>query len=186
MLSGIRPCCCWSKLQRVSPCWPASNPPFMHVVRAGDGAQLGDSQPTPWPHWKGNLFTAFAQKRQLLQSPKVSGGAFVRGSLTDSWEARLLPKSRKSRCPSQPPQPIPLSQNLPAGRQEWHISMTLFSLDSAAYHKEMRISIAYPSCFFFTYFYREPELNNCTPKHPHSQTKKTLRKSAFKCAEIMT
>lgn len=40
MLPGIRLCCCWSKLRRASPCWPASNPPLMHAVRAGTGALL--------------------------------------------------------------------------------------------------------------------------------------------------
>lgn len=38
MLSGIRECCPWSKLQKVSPCWTASNPHppgLRHVVNPG-------------------------------------------------------------------------------------------------------------------------------------------------------
>lgn len=33
MLTGIRRCCCRSKRRRVSPCWPASNPP--HACNRG-------------------------------------------------------------------------------------------------------------------------------------------------------
>lgn len=59
MLPGIRQCCRWSKLQRVSPCWTASNPPPTppSCMWSGQGLVLrsGTVSFTPWPCWKVNL-----------------------------------------------------------------------------------------------------------------------------------
>lgn len=121
MLPGIRQRCCWSKLQRVSPCWTASNPPhptLMHVVRAGTGAPLTDSQLHSMILLKGEPFTDFAcgEHHLLLQPSQRFLGRNQHGHVWQTAEGRGCPPmaGKATALPCSFPQ-FPISEC--AGRQ---------------------------------------------------------------------
>lgn len=149
MLPGIRQCCRWSKLQRVSPCWTASNPPPPHPHACGRGRDWCSAQGQsaslhdPAERWTFHWLCLWRTAPTPTTLPEVSGEESA--CLTDSRRAGLPPLRQAKPLPFPAPFPNSLSQNVPADRQQWHISMTLFSLDLAAYHKAMRISVACPS-----------------------------------------
>lgn len=165
MLSGIILCCCWSKLWKVSPCWPAPNPPLMHVVRAGAGAQLGDSQ---------NLFPAFARQLHLLQPFDVSGEDSARAV----WQTAERPgcshrTGKAAALPKRPPFQFCVSEH--AGRQTgltYQLDIVQPRFSCLPQSNENFNGIPLP--FFFTYFHRGHELKKNKTLH-YSKHKHTHR-----------
>lgn len=138
MLPGIRQRCRWSKLQRVSPCWTASNPPHSHWWGWGGCWCFAREQSvfysmTPL---KVEPFTDFAGEEQPWSSsypyhpPKASRGqSTCRVWWTASGWSWLPPPTETGTATALP---CSLSPNISecAGRhsEPWHISGTLSSL----------------------------------------------------------
>lgn len=88
----------------------------MHVVKAGVGAQLGDSQPTPWPCWREE--GGGVGEHHLLQPLMVSEEHLARAT----WQLRRL---RGLAFPLGQEKPVPFPTPIPqfpiwdvlAGRQ---------------------------------------------------------------------
>lgn len=148
MLLGIRLCCCWSKLHKVSPCWPASNPPLMDVVgaRGWCSARGQSAEPVTLP--KGEPFHCFLfGEHRLFQTSEISGEHLARAAWQTAKRMGFSHRAGKAAALPNPLSQIPI-KDVPAGRQQWHISMTLLSLDSTVY--KGTFSCIQP-CFFFTY-----------------------------------
>ncbi len=182
MLPGIRLCCCWSKLWRVSPRWPASNP-----------------TPLPTPHACGQCRdwrSALGQSTYSLTSLKgepfhclCSRTPPTTTTLRGFWGAWAVWQtagrpgfSHKAGKAAALPYPLPLFPISECGGRQTGVTyqhdivQARFSLLPQSNENFNCITL----CFFFNLFPQGTQTkHNCTPKHAHSHTEKTVRKSTL-------